>query len=534
MPDRTLVLDASPMDVRRAVETALAAGPAGADGVAGAAPPPGADNALVGQVPFTSGEPVPVGIQISPGPDGTTQVRLEAPEPPAIPYFGWFVRPIVRSAHRRALTHAADAVAATLAGDPVPRPPRRPPLAPPANFDRVQGTLLATVCAAAAVATFGGSLLSQHVDYVGDSFDASDRALGATLAFSRTGIVIALVATALADRRGRRRLLLISFAGVCLANAVAALAPNLAVFTVGQFLMRGFVNSALTVATVAAIEEAPEGARAYSLALLGLAGGFGYAVGVTLLPLADLADEAWRVSFALSAASVVFLPGFARHLAETTRYTNLAARGAERGRIGEVFDEHYGERFGVLVAATFLFGLFAASSSQFTNRYLARDRGFSGFDITVLRAVTQGVPGVAGIMIGGRLAETRGRRPVAAVALFLGTLAQMAFFLVGGPAMWVASAVAIVLAGAAAPALGAFSGELFPTEIRGTANAFLLVAGVVGSASGLVISGILSDTWGLGPAIAVLGIPSALACALLLRLPEPASRPLDQVSPSEV
>lgn len=521
MPDRTLVLHAPPADVRRAAETALSARAT-------------EDGGLVGEVPFSSGEPVPLTIQLGPAPDGATQVHLEAPDPPAIPYFGWFVRPIVRSAHRRALAHAAAGLDATLAGDPVPAPPRRPSLAPPAGFDQVQGTMLATVCAVAAVATFGGSLLSQHVDYVGRSFGASDRALGATLAFSRTGILIALIATALADRRGRRRLLLLSFAGVCLANAVAALAPNLAVFTVGQVLMRGFVNTALTVATVAAIEESPEGARAYSLALLGLAGGFGYAVGVVLLPLADVADEAWRASFALSAASVVFLPGFARHLAETTRYTNLAARGAERGRIGEVFDDRYGERFGVLVAATFLFGLFSASSSQFTNRYLARDRGFSGFDITVLRGVTQGAPGVAGILIGGRLAETKGRRPVAAVALFLGTLSQMVFFLVGGPGLWVASAAAIVLAGIAAPALGAFSGELFPTEIRGTANGFLLLAGVIGSATGLVISGILSDTWGLGPAIAVLGIPSALACGLLLRLPEPAAHTLEEVSPSEV
>jgi MFS family permease len=202
--------------------------------------------------------------------------------------------------------------------------------------------------------------------------------------------------------------------------------------------------------------------------------------------------------------------------------------------VNEIFDPIYGSRFGVLVVATFLFGLFSASSSQFTNRYLARDRGFSGFDITVLRAVTQGVPGIAGIVIGGRLAETKGRRPVAALALFGGTLAQMVFFLVGGPPMWVASAVAIMLAGAAAPALGAFSGELFPTEIRGTANGLLLIAGVAGSALGLVIAGNLSDSWGLGPAIAALGVPSALACFLLLRLPEPAAHPLDEVSPSEV
>ncbi|MGH9041314.1 MAG: MFS transporter [Acidimicrobiia bacterium] len=510
MPRRTLVLDASPDAVRQA-----------ADG-------------LSDGVPFTSGEPVPLQTEIVRGPGGGTQVTLEVADPPTIPYFGWFVRPLVGFANRRALDHAVARLRAALSGEPAPDPPRRPPLGPPANFERVQATLLATVCAATAVATYGGSLLSQHVDYVGDSFGASDRALGASLAFSRTGVIIALLASALADRRGRRRLLLWSFAGVCVANAVAALAPNLAVFTVGQVLMRGFVNTVITVATVAAIEEAPEGARAYGIALMSLAGGFGYAVGVVLLPLADLGAETWRISFALSAASIVFLPGFARHLAETTRYSRLAARGAERGRLGEVFDARYGERFWVLVVATFLFGLFAAASSQFTNRYLARDRGFSGLDITVMRAVTQGLPGIAGIVIGGRLAETKGRRPVAALALFGGTVAQMVFFLVGGPSMWVASAAAIILAGAAAPALGAFSGELFPTEIRGTANGLLLIAGVIGSATGLVIAGNLSDTWGLGPAIAALGVPSLFGCALLLRLPESAAQRLDEVSPSEV
>jgi MFS family permease len=299
-------------------------------------------------------------------------------------------------------------------------------------------------------------------------------------------------------------------------------------------LMRGFANTALIVAGIATIEEAPDGARAYSLALLGLAGGFGYAFGVGLLPLADLGQEAWRISFALSAVTAVLLPSFARQLAETQRYAGLAARDAKRGRVAEVFDPSYGGRFGVLVITSFLFSIFSAPSSQFTNRYLADSRGFSGFDITMFRAITQGLPGVLGIVIGGRLAETRGRRPVAAIALFVGTAAQMVFFLYGSALLWLSSATAIVFGGIAAPALGAFNGEMFPTEIRGTANAFLLVAGVAGSAAGLVLSGSLSDRIGLGEALALTGIASLLASLLVLRLPETAARPLDEVSPSEV
>ena len=530
MPSLVLDLDAPADTVARVAREVL-------DGRIGAPAGTGsAGDAAEVEVPFQSGDPVRVYLRWGPGPAGAgTRVEVESEPAPPVPYFSWFVRPILRSAGRRAVAYVGAALRAGIAGEPAPPPPRRPPLAPPATFDSTQAILLATVCAIAAVATFGGSLLSQNVDYVGKSFGASDRALGTALAISRFGVLIALVASAMADRRGRRRLLLISFAGVCLANAVAALAPNLAVFTAGQVLMRGFVNTALVVSGIAAIEEAPDGARAYSLALLGLAGGMGYALGVLLLPTADLGAEAWRASFALSAASVLLLPSFARHLAETQRYAGLAAREAKRGQVAEVFDPSYGSRFGVLVVASFLFSIFAAPTSQFTNRYLADQRGFSGLDITVFRAITQGLPGVAGVIIGGRLAETRGRRPVATLALFAGTLANMVFLLYGGLTLWLSSAGAIVLGGIATPALGAFNGEMFPTEIRGTANAMLLVAGVTGSVVGLLVTGSLSGRWGLGQALAFTGIPSLFAAALLIpRLPETAFRSLDEVSPSEV
>ncbi|HEV7535677.1 MAG TPA: MFS transporter [Acidimicrobiia bacterium] len=523
MPPHAVDIAAPADRVRRLAEEAL-----------GAQTDPDDPAVLVVAVRFPTGDPTPVRLRIEPRGEGAAHVALETEPTPRVPYFSWFVGPILRSAGRRARTWVERALLAAEAGRPLPPPPKRPSLAPPTNFSPQQAVLLATVCALTAGATYGSSLLSQNVDYVGRAFGASDRALGTALAISRAGVLIALVASALADRRGRRILILVSFAGVCVANGVAAAAPNLAVFTIGQTLMRGFANTALIVAGIAAIEEAPDRARAYSLALLGLAGGFGYAFGVVLLPLSDLAREAWRISFALSAATALLLPSFARNLVETRRYAGLAARDAKRGRVGEVFDPAYGGRFGVLVLTSFLFSIFTAPSAQFTNRYLADSRGFSGLDITIFRGITQGFPGLAGVAIGGRLAETRGRRPVATAALFFGTVAQMVFFLRGSATLWVASSVAIVLGGIAAPALGAFNGEMFPTEIRGTANAFLLVAGVAGSAVGLVVAGNFSDRIGLGPALALTGVASLAASLFVLRLPETAARSLDDVSPSEV
>jgi MFS family permease len=528
MPPLTVDLAAPVERVRRVAEQVL-----------GAEPDPAAPAEMVVQVRFPTGQPTPVRLRLeaSAGGQGAapgTRVSLETEAIPRVPYFFWFVGPILRSANRRALAWAEQALRAAEAGQALPPTPKRPALAPPAPFSAPQSMLLATVCAVTAVLVFGSTLLSQNAGYVKDAFGVTDSTLDTALAVSRVGVLIALVASAMADRKGRRTLMLVSVAGVCLANAVAAVSPNLVVFTGGQTLMRGFANAGLIVTGIAAIEEAPEGARAYSIALLGLAGGFGYGCAVALLPVADLGVEAWRISFAVSAATLLLLPGFTRRLTETTRYAGLAARQAQRGRLGEVFDPSYGGRFWILVVATFLFAIFTAPSSQLTNAYLRDSRGFSGFDITVFRAITQGFPGILGIAIGGRLAETRGRRPVAATALFLGTAAQMVFFLYGGVVLWLTSAVAIILGGIAAPALGAFNGEMFPTEIRGTANAFLIVSGVTGSALGLLFTGRLSSELGRGEAIALTGVASLVASLLVLRLPETADRPLDEVSPSEV
>src|SRR5918912_314469 len=136
------------------------------------------DGVAHGQVAFQTGEPVPVRLRLGPSDgQGGTRAELEVDPAPSVPYFSWFVRPVLRSASRRALTHARDALRAGVNGSTPPAPPRRPPLAPPAGFQASQAVLLATVCAIVAVSSFGGSLLSQNVDYVGKAFGASDRSL---------------------------------------------------------------------------------------------------------------------------------------------------------------------------------------------------------------------------------------------------------------------------------------------------------------------------------------------------------------------
>lgn len=465
-----------------------------------------------------------------------TRLSLSCTYGAAVPYFEWAFAGPVRRSVRSTLAHRCRTVEAAATGADPPPPAKRPWWSPPDPFHSDQIRVIATLSVLLAIIEYGGALLTQTVDYVATTYDASNAQLGVVTAVTRVGTLIALVGGVLADRVGRRRLLLWSLGVASVATALTALAPNLLTFGALQLIVRGVVNLAFAVAFIAAVEEAPEGSRTYTVAIVGIASGLGFVAGVCLLPLADLAPDAWRLLYGLGIVGLPFLPSISRQLTETRRFEALVARRAPRGRMREVVDRRYGARFALLCLTGLLVNIFFAPQSQFTNRYLGDERGFSGLDILVLRAVTQAVPAFAAAYIGGRLAETWGRRPTTRRGLIVAALAFAAFFSFGGPLLWVTLALATAAESLAGPALSAFGAEMFPTEVRGTANAGLLLTGVVGSALGLLTVGYLAEPLGsVGTAMTLTSIaPLFVAFFLIRRLPEAKGRLLDDVSPSEV
>ena len=112
----------------------------------------------------------------------------------------------------------------------------------------------------------------------------------------------------------------------------------------------------------------------------------------------------------------------------------------------------------------------------------------------------------------------------------------MAFFLGGGAVLWIAPTVAIVAAACGGLAVGTLDSELFPTEVRGSSNGFILVCAGRRLGRRAPARDPAEDVvGGLGPAIAICGIAPLLAAVFVVpRLPETVSRRLDDVSPSEV
>jgi MFS family permease len=335
----------------------------------------------------------------------------------------------------------------------------------------------------------------------------------------------------MADRRGRRQLLVVGTIASCALSALGALAPNLVLLTGAQVLARAVINASIITIAVMVAEEMPSGARAWSTSLMSMAGFLGGGICVMLLPVADLSTRAWRFLFLVP---LLFLPlavRAARGLAETQRYTAHAA--SRTGHVGalEVLRTHR-SRFLLLAASAALLSVFATPASQFLNEFLRTERGFSGAQITLFVTLTS-IPGAIGIVVGGWLAE-RGRRLVGATATFVGVGTTIFMFFSSGVWLYAWSTLGSVVGAAAIPALGVYGAELFPTEARSAANGGISFASRIGSVIGLIAAGYLGDRIGLPRAFAYLAIgPLLLTILILVAYPETAHRELEDLNPED-
>ena len=180
----------------------------------------GLDDTLTGAIPGTAQGSFRAAV--APAADGGTDVELVAENDTKIPFFGWFFALVFRFEIRRAMKWARTALHAAVSDSQAPQPLGTHPLSTPGTFGESQSQLIATVAFAGAITAFAAALFGQLSDPVAKTFHASNGELGGALAITRLGALIALVAAGLADRLGRRRILLGAVLGVCIASGLSA------------------------------------------------------------------------------------------------------------------------------------------------------------------------------------------------------------------------------------------------------------------------------------------------------------------------
>ena len=432
----------------------------------------------------------------------TTVYRLH------IPWFGWlFERPIRSSLrHRR------------------PSGSRPPWWAPPDKLSPAQVATLGLLAAASLAAAFINTVFTQTANFAADDFGISSSGQGLGGVVVRLGIVIAIPFAVLADRKGRRKMIVITAWLAPLFTALGAIAPTFWVLVATQAVGRPLSIALALLVGVVVAEEMPRNSRTYALSVLALAGGMGAGVAVASLPLADMGSGGWRFIYLIALVWLLAAAHLARSLPETRRFELPHRTSPPLHR----------RRFTTVAFIAVSANLFVAPASFFQNRYLDDVRGFSASSIALFTLST-GTPASLGLVLGGRLADTVGRRVVLITCMPLATSLVVMSFNVSGPLMWLSALFGGLMGGLAYPAFAVYRTELFPTGNRARASGWITAISLVGSSVGLVLAGRLIDHgWSYGRVmLALAGAQVLAAIVAFTAYPESAHMELEELNPED-
>lgn len=392
-----------------------------------------------------------------------------------------------------------------------------------------QRTILWLLAMACVPATYANTLFTQTVAYAAQDFNISEQGQGIGAAIIRWGVVISLPLAALADRIGRRRLIIICAFGAPIITALGGLAPSFTVLVATQTIGRPLALVLTILIGIVATEEMSSDSRAWAISVLALAAGLGAGIALAALPIADLGADSWRIIYAISLIWLFLAIILQRRLPETTRFIERHERHLEH-------TTHIDKTRLITQSLVAIFGnIFIAASSVFQVRYLRDDRDYSAVMVTAFTLLT-GTPASIGLLIGGRLADTRGRRLLSAITFPLGALLLTAAFSTSGQPMWLASLSGGICLGLAYPAMAVYRGEMFPTLHRSFASGVIMTASLIGGSVGLIGAGyFLNRDVSYGTVMSWLLIGPVIAGILVYTtFPESARRELEELNPQDV
>jgi MFS family permease len=228
-----------------------------------------------------------------------------------------------------------------------------------------QVLVLGLLAAASMSSAFVNTVFTQTVPFAAADFGIDNRGIGVAGSVVRAGIILSLPAAFLADRLGRRRIITITAWLAPSITALGALAPNFTILVITQAIGRPMGLALAFLVAVVAAEEMPRTCRAYAISVMAMASGLGAGVAVMALPLADLADNGWRLVFLVSLVWLVVAVDISRRLPETERFVHRTTDAAPLDRV----------RFVLLAVVAVSANLFVSPASFFQNVYLRELRG---------------------------------------------------------------------------------------------------------------------------------------------------------------
>lgn len=358
--------------------------------------------------------------------------------------------------------------------------------------------------------------------------------VGGMLALVRLGMLPALALGMLADRFGRRSLLLATIVGFTLCTVATAGVPTAAAFVAAQFVARIFIAAEDTLGIVVVAEEIAAARRGFALGVLAALGGFGHGLAAVSYAIVGSGPTGWRYLYLAAALPLVVVAWMRRNLVETRRFVahRDALVGAARGSFWQplvALVREHPRRVAALAGMILPIYFVTAPALSFQSKFLQEAHGYSPTTVAGLYVVG-GMVSIAAQLTVGRVSDGIGRKPAALLMTALTAIGTVVLY--RGDGAWVLAGWLLMIAAYLGldVMLSALGSELFPTGYRSTASAARAVTATLGAALGLACEGSFFRLTGShGAAIAWMILPLVLVPVALAALPETARRELEEI-----
>ena len=377
-------------------------------------------------------------------------------------------------------------------------------------------------------------LLSMALKQIQEGLGVPDNEIGAMMGVVRLGAIPAIAVGVLADRFGRRRLLLATVIGSAVFTLLSGLARDAAEYQFFQFFARMCLYAEPLLAAVVIVEELKARDRGFGIGMLGALGSLGHALGAILFGMIDVLPHGWRDLYIMGAVPLFALAWFRRALPETRRFEEKASREpvAAWWRPVTSLVRQYPGRLAAITAAYAPIEFVQTTAGMFGPKILQEVHGYDPHDVTGLFLVG-GALAILGHLYAGTLSDRFGRRMI--MTVFVGALGVAYYVMYNGSGFavniaWVVTTFSAMGLGVLFKTVGA---ELFPTSHRSAATMVRAGIGISFGSLGLFLESSLYETLGSHQAVITAMLPLLAIAPLVIwsLVPETASRELEDVSP---
>jgi MFS family permease len=366
---------------------------------------------------------------------------------------------------------------------------------------------------------------------IADKVGLSGTSIGIGLAIIRVASLGSLPLIGIADRLGRRRVILtVTVAGLAL-TAVAATSPAYWWFVVIFALGRPLLSATNALAEVMGAEETGAADRAAAVALVsgGYAAGAGLSAVVHSLASATLG---FRGICALALVPLAMVLALRSWVEEPTRFRAAEASSDHPTPVLGAVGRRFRGRLAILALIAFTISIITGPANSFVFLYAQDVLHLPGY-LTALMVVVAGACGFGGLLCGRWAADHVGRRPTSSVGMVAAALSATFAYSGSRPALLIGYSLGVLSGSLLAPSIGALLTELFPTSVRASVTGWWVISGVLGAVTGLVAFGAVADVGNRFALAAELTfLPTAAAASLFWLLPETKGREPEALWPA--